>query len=124
MNQTKKYKWLYFTSYALSILLNIGPLAVYSIKAYTESALVVDKVTLTMTVLIVLILSAVAFLNKTTMRSRVWVITLGLYFCLDSFITPILVIAITQIVDEWIMAPLSKAFKQRYVINKQIDKRG
>lgn len=121
---TKKYHILWILFLTVSILLNVGPLAVYSIMALASGALVYQKVALCMTVFVVLIMTAIAFLNKTTMKSRVWVIIIGLYFCLDYFIAPLLIIGICQIVDEWIASPVSKHYKNKYTINHEIDKRG
>ena len=120
---TKKYRRLYWFFAIISLFLNIGPLAAYSVIGLIGADLVVEKVALATTIFIVLILSAVAFINKTTMRSRVWVILLGLYACLDYILAPLLVIAITQIIDEWFISPAAKSFRNKLIINKQIDKR-
>lgn len=120
---TAKYRRLYWLFAIVSLLLNIAPLATYTIIGLVSADLVVEKVALTMTVFVVVILSLVALINKTTMRSRIWVILLGLYACLDYMLTPLLIIAITQILDEWFVNPAAKSFKNKLIINKQIDKR-
>lgn len=121
---TKKYRIVSALLLIVSILLNVAPLGAYTIIGLSEANLVSEKVALVSTVFVVLILSVVAWVNKTTMRSRIWVVILGLYFCLDSFIAPLLVIAITQVLDEWFISPLHKHYKNKYIINKEIDKRG
>lgn len=123
-DRTKQYKALTILFKILSILLNVGPLAVYTIIALCESNLVVEKVGLVSTVFVVLVLTAIAFVQKVPMRSRIWIILIGLYLCLDSIMAPILIIGITQIVDEWIVCPFHKRFKEKLIINKEIDKRG
>lgn len=120
---TKRYRLIAGLLLAATILLNVGPLAAYSAIGLAQADLITEKVALTSTIFVVLILSAVAWVNKTTMRSRVWVIILGLYFCLDHFITPLLIIAITQVLDEWIVSPARKHYKNKYIINKELDKR-
>lgn len=120
---TKKCKVAYVLLTILSVLLSVGPLAAYTIAALVTSTLVVEKVALCATVLVVLVLSVVAWVNKTTMRSKVWVIMLGLYFCLDHFIGPLLVMAFTQITDEWFVSPAKAHYREKYHINKEIDKR-
>lgn len=122
-DSTKKFSKLSTLFMVLSILFNVAPLSYYIIDALINATLVVDKVKLCCTVMIVLILSAIAWINKTSMKSRVWVIMIGLWFCLDNFLTPLLIIGITQILDEWIANPLYKHYKQKYVINKEIDRR-
>lgn len=120
---TAKYRKLFWLFTILSLILNIAPLACYTVIGLVSADLVIEKVALTTTVFIVLILSLVAFINKTTMRSRIWVILLGLYVCLDYILTPLIIIACTQVIDEWFIAPACKAFKNKLTINKQIDKR-
>ena len=120
---TRRYKRLTTFFSLLSLLLNVSPLAAYIIKAFIEEGLTHEKVALSMTVFVVLILSAIAWFNKTTMRSRIWVIIIGLYFAIDKFAAPLILIGATQILDEWIVSPLAKRFKNLYIINKAIDKR-
>jgi len=121
---TKTYRTLFWLFTICSILLNIGPCAYYVIAALVGSTLVTEKVTLCMTVLVVLILSIIGWINKTTMRSRIWIILLGIYFCLDNFLVPLLLLGITQVLDEWIVAPLAASYKTKLTINKELDKRG
>ena len=120
---TKKYHIWSIIFGIMSVLANIAPLATYAIMGFVEADLVVEKVGLASTIFVVLIMSLISWINKTTMRSRVWVIVLVLYFCLHNFITPLIIIACCQIADEWIISPLHKFCHDRYVINKQIDKR-
>ena len=120
---TKKFSKLSTLFLILSILFNVAPLLYYIIDAMINSTLVVDKVKLCCTVMVVIILSAIAWINKTSMKSRVWVIMIGLWFCLDNFLAPLLIIGSTQILDEWIISPLHKHYKQKHAINKEIDRR-
>lgn len=120
---TSKYRLYTWIFTIISLLLNICPLAVYTIKAMFESDLVYEKVALTMTVFIVLILTIVCFVNKIVLRSRLWIILIGVYFCLGEILTPLIIIAICQVLDELIVHPLKKHYKNKYVINKEIDKR-
>lgn len=121
---TKKYRLIAAILLIASILLNVAPLGYYTIDALLSADLVAEKVKLCMTVFVVLIMSIVSWVNKTTSRSKVWVIIIGLYLCLDHFLTPLLLIGITQIADEWIVSPLHRSARNKYTINKQIDKRG
>lgn len=121
---TKKYRLVATILLITSILLNILPLGYYTVDAMLSAELVAEKVKLCMTVFVVLIMSIVSWVNKTTSRSKIWVIIIGLYLCLDSFLTPLLLIGTTQIADEWIISPLHKSFRNKYTINKQIDRRG
>lgn len=121
---TKKYKRLWVLFLVVSVLCNLGPAAAYVIMGLCSATLVAEKIALSMTVLIVLMMSAVALVSKATMKSRLWVLLIGLYLCLDHFITPLLIIGICQIVDEWVAAPLTRHYRNKYTINHEIDKRG
>jgi hypothetical protein len=121
---TKKSRAWYWVLWIFSLLLNIGPLCGYAVMGFIQADLTTEKVALTSTILIVFILSAISWMNKTTMRSKIWVIMIGLYFCINHIEEPLFVIGITQIVDEWFIAPLAASFKQKYTINRVIDKRG
>ena len=120
---TSKYRKLAWLFTILSFLLNVCPLAVYSIKAMVESDLVREKVALSMTVFIVLILTIVCFVNKIALRSRLWIILIGVYFCLGEILTPLIIIACCQVLDELVVHPLKKHYKNKLTINKEIDKR-
>lgn len=121
---TKRYHRLSILFSTLSLLLNIAPLATYAIIAMVESDLVTEKIALCMTVLIVGILTAVSLVNKVAMRSRIWIIFLGLYGALDYIMVPLVIVACCQVLDELLVQPLSKRFKQKYSINRELDKRG
>ena len=120
---TRKFRFWTAVCLILSLLLNVAPLAAYTIIGFVEADLVVEKVGLAATIFIVLIMTAIAWINKTTMRSRVWILLLGMYFCLHNFITPLIIVAICQVIDEWFISPLHNYCRERYVINKELDKR-
>lgn len=122
-DRTKKYRCLYTLSLIFSILCNVGPLVIYTILGFVNADLTHEKVTLTMTILIVVILTAVAFINKTVIKSRIWIILVGIYICLDYIMTPLIIIAVCQILDELIITPLMKNYKNKLIINKEMDAR-
>lgn len=120
---TKKYRLIAAVLLIITILLNVGPLATYSVIAMCEADLVVEKVALTTTVFIVLIMTVYSMVSKTALRSRIWIILLGMYFCLDYILTPLIIIAVCQVVDEIIINPLYRHYHNKYTINREIDKR-
>lgn len=120
---TKKLKAKYVTAALISLLLNIGPLLVFTIIAFISGTAIVHKVTLSMTLLLVLIFSIITLLNKTVFRSKLWILLIGLWLCLDNILTPLIVFAACQVVDELIVTPIKKYYRDRYKINKEIDKR-
>ena len=122
-NITNHYRRLYWIFLLVSTLLTICPATVYTIKALIESDLVYEKTSLVLTVFLVLIMTCITIVNKQAMRSRLWILLIGLYISLDYILGPLIVIAICQVLDELIACPLKKSYKNKLVINKQIDRR-
>lgn len=120
---TNKYKKLYILFAILSLLCFMGPALFFTAQAFIAGTAVASKIALSSTVLIVVILSIVAAANKIAMRSRLWILLIGLFICLDSVIVIVLTIGICQILDELIFTPLKNYYKTKYTINKEIDKR-
>ena len=123
MYVTKKLKRKYIIATILSFLLNVCPLLVFTIIAFISGTAIVHKVTLSMTLLIVLIFTAITFFNKTVFRSKLWILLIGLWLCLDNILTPLIVFATCQVIDELIVTPIKNHYKNSYKINKEIDKR-
>lgn len=120
---TKHYRLWFRIMFVVSLLLNICPLGVYTVKALLEADLTHEKVALTMTVFVVLIMTIICIANKIVLRSRLWIVLIGIYLCLDYIMTPLIIIAVCQVLDELVACPIKKYCKTRLVINKQIDKR-
>ena len=107
----------------ISVFLNVFPVLYYTVKALIESNAIVHKVTLCSTIFIVLILTLVSLVTKVSLRSTMWILTIGLYLCLDSIMDMIMLVAAFQITDEMIITPLRKTAKHKLTINKELDKR-
>lgn len=120
--ETRKYKTLSILFLALSILVLVAPLAYYSIVGFIEGE-TTEKFTLGLTFVIVSILFVINILFKFHIRSTIWVLVLGIYFCLDNILPLIFMVAIGNILDEFLFTPLHKHYKSKASINKEIDKR-
>lgn len=124
---TKRTKNLRIKAYLLtflSLILSWGPLVLYVTQAYlTKTAAISDKIILTSLLAVGVIMSIVCLINKYVLRCRAWLILIGLWLCLDKILGCILVIAITQCLDEIIVQPLARSFRNKLTINKEIDKR-
>ena len=121
--RTKKFKILYITFSIISFLLTLGPVSFYIVKGYIDADLTKQKVALTGIILCAIILTAVNILIKHHIRSTVWLLMLGIYYCVDNIMPLLLMIAIGTILDEFIISPLKKSFKNKKTINSEIDKR-
>ena len=122
-SRTKKINNIKWILFSLSQMLTVGPLLVYAGIALSGSSDTKSKAILLSMISVSVIFSLVCIINKYTPRCKVWFILLGLYLCLDHFLGCVLLLAITQTVDELVVVPLYKHYKQLYVTNKEIDKR-
>ena len=120
--ETRKYKNLSILFLALSILVLVAPLAYYSVVGFIEGE-TTEKFTLGLTFVIASILFVINILFKFHIRSTIWVLVLGIYFCLDNILPLIFMVAIGNILDEFLFTPLHKHYKSKASINKEIDKR-
>lgn len=120
--ETRKYKNLSILFLALSILVLVAPLAYYSVVGFIEGE-TTEKFTLGMTFVIAAILFVINILFKFHIRSTIWILVLGIYFCLDNILPLIFMVAVGNILDEFLFTPLHKHYKSKASINKEIDKR-
>lgn len=120
--ETRKYKALSTLFLALSILIMVAPLAYYSIQGFIQGE-TTDKFTLGITFVIACILFTINIMFKFHIKSTIWILVLGIYFCLDNILPMIFMLAIGNILDEFVFTPLHKHFKSKAIINKEIDKR-
>lgn len=121
---TKKAKRGLLICRLLHILFFWCPLITYTIIGFIQGTAIVDKITLSCTLLVVLVLSLVSLVNKIALRSKLWILLIGLWACLDTFMQPLILIAVTQVIDELILSPLKEHYKEKVHINKELDKRG
>ena len=120
---TKKYQRLAILFHALSILILVAPLAYYTIYGFINGE-TTEKLTLGITFVIACILLVINVLFKYHIRSTIWILVLGIYFCIDSIMPLLLMVAIGTILDEFVLTPLYKSYHTKCTINKEIDKRG
>ena len=109
---------------ALSMMLSFGPIVVYAARSLLNSnATTADKCILLSMICIGTILSLVCLINKYTPRCRIWLVLLGFYVCLDNLVGCIIILAVTQFLDEMIVHPMAHSYRNKYTINKEMDKR-
>lgn len=119
---TKRYKRLNIALRILSVILLLAPIIIFSIIGFIEGQ-VHEKLVLGCTLITALILVLINAIFKYNIRSTLWICILGIYMCLDNIMPLLLIIAISTIIDEFIVTPLQKKYKNLYVINNEIDKR-
>lgn len=121
---TDKYKRLSIITFLLSSICSICPILIYVFKAFIdEDVQEVHKYTLGIMCSLALIVTLINIVAKLHLRCIPWILLLGIYVCLKDITTLLIIMAVTTIIDELILVPLHKSFKNKYTINKEIDKR-
>ena len=121
---TKKYKRLSILTFLLSALCSLCPIFIYVIKAFVDNDVqAVNKYTLGIMCSVALVVTLINIVAKLHLRCIPWILLLGIYLCLKNITALLVIMAITTIIDELILTPLHKSFKNKYTINKEIDKR-
>ena len=121
---TNKYKKLSILTFLLSTICSLCPILIYVIKAFVDSDVKeVNKYTLGIMCSVALVVTLINIVAKLHLRCIPWILLLGIYVCLKDITSLLVIMAITTIIDELILMPLHKSFKNKYIINKEIDKR-
>lgn len=106
----------------ISLLLCYAPLLVALITGFSYSDNERGKVTLSICCIVALLLTIINIISKYSVRSTMWVLLLGAYAVLEDVMPYLIAIAICTIIDEFIITPIYKSVKNRYIINREIDK--
>ena len=119
---TRKYANLSLLFGSLSFLVLSSPLVYYAVLAFINGE-TTEKFTLGLCFVMAAIFLAINVIFKYHIRSTIWVVVLGIYFCLDDIQVLLIMVAVGTILDEFILTPLHKSYKQKAGINREIDKR-
>ena len=119
---TKKYKKLYITCRVLSFVMVILPIIIYTILGFIQGT-IGHKLVLGTCLLLSMMFVALNIITKHKIRSTIWIMLIGLYCACSNIIPLLIIIAVTTLVDEFVLEPLYKKYKNKYTINKEIDKR-
>lgn len=119
---TKQYRVKYWVCRILSILLNFGPLIGYGVYAFIIGT-PQQKLALGGLLTIAIILTAINIIFKYHLRCIIWILLIGVYIAVKQIIPLLLIIAACTIIDDLVLEPLCKTFKNKLTINKEIDKR-
>lgn len=108
--------------HGLSWLLTFAPILIWLCVAMAKSN-DLTKTSLAITILIAGMLTLVNLLLKYSIRSTIWILLIGIYIALKDITPLLIIIAVCTILDEFIVHPLYVHYRDRYKINKEIDKR-
>ena len=120
----RKYGWLTF----FHLLCLFGPLLIFTIIGFSTGTSG-DRITLSLTAIVSIILALISTLVSTAHkaglhRTILWIMILGIMYCLKEVEVFIWVLAVTGILDELVFIPLARRYKNLKTINKEIDLRG
>lgn len=126
---TKSYRNKKNLTGFLSVLCTFGPILFFGIQALIQGVEVGEKATMDITFLIIMaglaaIFTLIGIFRKYVYRSIPYFIILGVFFILETIVPLIICMAICTICDEVIFSPLHEYYREKYSINKEIDKRG
>ena len=114
-DRTKKFAGLYRLMAFLSLVCTIGPISVFTIYAIYNGE-IGSKQKLTLVI--------INTIKKYNLRSRVYIMILGIHTCIQNLTLLFIVMAVTTALDEFVFTPLKREFRTKYTINKEIDARG
>lgn len=120
---TKAYRKKYWACTILSWVLTFVPLIVFVIWGFVEGT-PHRKLALGGLMVVAAILVVLNVLMKLSLRCIPWVVLIGIYICLKEITVLLVIMALTTVVDELVLEPLAKMYKNKVTINKEIDKRG
>ena len=119
---TKKYKIKLNICRLLSFTITVLPVIIYTIKGFMDGS-IGEKVSLGICVILALMFMLINVMFKYHIRSTLWVLLIGIYVCIDNIIPLLIIMATTTIIDEFVLVPLINKYKNKYIINKEIDLR-
>ena len=119
---TKKYKRLALSFSLLSILVLLAPMVYYLVEAFI-AGVVIEKLALGGLATMAIILTLFNTIMKANLRSPIWLLLIGIFLVLENILPLIIFIAVGTILDEFLLTPLARRYRNLYTINKEIDKR-
>lgn len=119
---TKSLKTKRNIFHLLSWLLAFLPILIWLCIAVAKSN-DVTKTALAISVTIAGIFTISNILLKYSIRSTVWILLIGIYIALKDITPLLIIIAVCTVIDEFLVHPLYVHYRDRYKINKEIDKR-
>lgn len=119
-----KTKWIIFET--LSVLVAVVPLLVFIVFAFCTGE-TQDKLVVSLTGIIGLAITALNVMLKWHLRCALWIVLFGVTYCFREQSDMVLALVGTMggitALDEFVLSPLAKKFKNQFQINKEIDKR-
>lgn len=109
----------------ISFLLNVGPLLGVLIYCFASGEIKTKEggIALGLVFVFTLFISVVNVACKWHLRTPLWIMIFALIFIVSNLMVILFIIGGCTIIDELIISPLHKRYKEKYKINREIDKR-
>lgn len=125
--RTKNCKRLYIILVIIHMLCLFGPI-LYFVPYGFATGEPKQKIGLGFTVIVSLCLAVLAIISDAKTRSGLaktimWILIIGILFCLTKVKTFIYIMAVVSILDEMLIVRLKTRYKNLYLTNKEIDRR-
>lgn len=119
---TKHNKIAYKICGITSLLLSFAPILIYGMISFGIGT-TKTKLVLSMGFILAVVLAVLGFITKIRFRSALWVVLVGVSLAFEKMQTMLVIVAVCSLLDELVMEPLTKRYKNKYIINAEIDKR-
>lgn len=122
--RTASFRNKYILFKLLSLCVTVLPLLVYVFIGFFNGQVEkAQKITLSFSCMMALMLVFVNIIFKYKLRSPLFILLLGVYSALRNILPLILMLSVGVILDEFIFTPAYMKAKNRLIINKEIDVR-
>lgn len=123
-NQTKFYKRYYVVICLLETWLLYSPFIYFLAKSIIENSIQAEQaLILGFTGTLAIAFALINIMNKSLPMSKFYIILLGLSIVLNILRAFLITICIACLLDEIVIRPLKKSIRNKYIINKELDKR-
>lgn len=119
---TKKYRRAYWITTIISWSLVLGPLIFYLIYGFIKGG-TVQKLSIGITTMAAIGLTGFSIVFKKHIRSTFFILLLGIYLALREITILLIILSICTIIDEFLIMPMQRAYREKMTINSQIDRR-
>lgn len=119
---TKKYRRAYWALTVISWALVLGPMIGYALYGFITGE-TVQKFAIGATAFAAIGLTGFSVIFKKHVRSTLFIVLLGIYLAIREITVLLIILSVCTILDEFLITPLQKSYREKMVVNSQIDMR-
>ena len=121
---TRRYNKLRFLFFWLGIFLTFLPLIIFGFKGCMDGTIALEnKLTFSLCFVSAITLTMLGVKSKYNCRSVTYLLLFGCYFVVKEIEIVVAVCGVCCIADEFAIRPLHRHYREKAIINKEIDKR-